>query len=270
MLANWIYGHPIWIVGSVIVGLFVLLSCIGLAIVQRLVPVKLRRPHNDIVGFTIAVVGVVYAVLLAFIAVATWETFRKGDDVVASEASYVGDVFRNTTGLPDNLARQLRGHLDQYIDVVIGQEWPAQQTGRLEEASWQKGWDLLADAHFDIAHFRPAHAGEAVLQAQLLRSLNSLYDARRGRLLAAKEHVTPVIWWIIAFGAMLTVGCTYLFGPPSIKMHVVITAMLAASLAVVIVLIVALDYPLRGSPTVSGRAGRDVKKNMETLVFQHR
>src|SRR5471032_2538671 len=76
MLANWIYNHPTWIVGSVIVGLFVLLSCIGLAIVQRLVPVRLRLPHNDIVGFTIAVVGVVYAVLLAFIAVATWETFQ--------------------------------------------------------------------------------------------------------------------------------------------------------------------------------------------------
>jgi hypothetical protein len=270
MLADWIYNHPTWIVGSVIVGLFVLLSCIGLAIVQRLVPAKIRRPHNDIVGFTIAVVGVVYAVLLAFIAVATWETFRKSDNVVASEANYVGDVFRNTIGLPDDLARKLRAHLNEYIDVVIGQEWPAQQAGRLEEAAWQKGWNILADFHLDIARFRPANAGEAVLQGQVLRSLNSLYDARRGRLLAAGEHVTPVIWWIIALGAMLTVGCSYLFGPPSFKMHVVITALLAASLAVVMVLIVALDYPFRGSLSVSNEAFRAVKNNMETLVFQHR
>jgi hypothetical protein len=28
-----------------------------------------------------------------------------------------------------------RGHLVEYIDVVIEQEWPAQQAGRLEEAS---------------------------------------------------------------------------------------------------------------------------------------
>lgn len=270
MLADWIYNHPTWLVGGVIVGLFVLVSCIGLAIVQRLVPVKLRRPHNDIVGFTIAVVGVVYAVLLAFIAVATWETFRKADNMVASEANYVGDVFRNTIGVPDDLARKLRGHLNEYIDVVIGQEWPAQQAGRLKEAAWQKGWDILADFHVDIARFRPANAGEAVLQGQLLRSLSSLYDARRGRLLAAGEHVTPVIWWIIALGAMLTVGCTYLFGPPNFKMHVVITAMLAASLAIVMVLIVALDYPFRGSLSVSDEAFRAVQKNMETPVFQRR
>jgi len=269
MLADWIYNNPTWMVGSVVVGLFVLVSCIGLAIVHRFVPVKIRQSHNDIIGFTIAVVGVVYAVLLAFIAIAAWETFRKGDDVVGAEANYVGDVFRNTTGLPDDLAQPLRGHLVEYIDVVIKQEWPAQQAGRLEQASWQKGWNILADFHFDIAHFRPANAGEAVLQAQLLRSLNSLYDSRRGRLLAAGEHITVVVWWIIALGAMLTVSFSYLFGPPDFKMHAVITGMLAASLAIVVVLIVALDYPVRGPLSVSDEAFRAIKQNMETLDFQH-
>jgi len=269
MLADWIYNHPIWIVGSLVVGLFVLLSFVGLAIVHRLVPVGIRRSHNDVVGFTVAVVGVVYAVLLAFIAVTTWETFRKGDNVVGAEANYVGDVFLNTIGLPDDLARELRGHLGQYIDVVIRQEWPAQQAGRPDETSWQKGWDILADFHFDIARFRPANAGEAVLQGQLLRSLSSLYDARRGRLLAAGEHVNAVVWSIIALGAMLTVSFTYLFGLPNFIMHAVITAMLAASLAFVVVLIIAHDYPFRGSPSVSDEAFRAVKKNMETFVFRH-
>lgn len=269
MLADWIYNQPDWIVGSVIVSLFVLVSCIGLAIVHRLVPVNIRRSHNDIIGFTIAVVGVVYAVLLAFIAVATWETFRKGDHVVGEEANHVGDVFRNTTGLPDDLARQLRGHVVKYIDVVIKQEWPVQQAGRFEQASWQKGWGILDDFHFDIARFRPANAGEAVIQGQLLRSLTSLYDARRGRLLAAGEHVPAVVWWIIALGAMLTVSFTYLFGLPNIKMHAVITGMLAASLAIVVVLIVAFDYPFRGPLSISDEAFRAVKQNMETLVFRH-
>ena len=270
MLANWIYSYPTWIVGNIIVGLFVLISCIGLVIIHHLVPLNIRRSHNDLVGFTIAVVGVVFAVLLAFIAVTTWETFRKGDNVVGSEASYAGDIFRNTIGLPDDIAERLRGHLREYIDVVIEQEWPAQQAGRLEESSWKNGWNILDNIHIDIARFRPANAGETVVQGQLLRGVNNLYDARRSRLLAAEEHVTPVIWWIIAFGAMLTVSSTYLFGPPNFKMHVVITAMLAASLAVVIVLIVTLDYPFRGSLSISDEAFRHVRKNMETLVFQRR
>jgi hypothetical protein len=38
---------------------------------HRLVHVDVRKAHNDLAGFTIAVVGVLYAVLLAFIAIAT-------------------------------------------------------------------------------------------------------------------------------------------------------------------------------------------------------
>src|SRR5262249_33986466 len=120
-MTDWIYSHPNWLIGTLVVILIVALSCAGLLVFQRLVPLRLRRAHNDVIGFCIAVVGVVYAVLLAFIAVTTWEAYRRGDTAVASEANYVGDVFRNTAGLPDDLAVKLRGHLTNYIDAVITQ-----------------------------------------------------------------------------------------------------------------------------------------------------
>ena len=88
MLADWIYNYPTWIMGGVVVSLFVLVSCIGLAIVHRFVPVNIRRSHNDIIGFTIAVVDVVYAVLLAFIAVATWETFTQAVHEISFVAKF--------------------------------------------------------------------------------------------------------------------------------------------------------------------------------------
>src|SRR5262249_15021429 len=251
MLADLIYNNPAPLVAIVIVALFVAVSCAGLVLVHRLVPVQLRRSHNDMVGFTVAIVGVIYAVLLAFIAVTTWERNRKADAAVATEASYVGDVFRNTLGFSDSLTKQLRPHLQDYIEVVTKKEWPAQRYGRFKEEAWQEGWKTLADFHFDIAQFRPANAGEAVLQAQLLRSLNGLYDARRSRLLATEEHVTAPVWWIIALGAILTIGFTFLFGTQRLRMHLVITALVAASLAIVIVLIVSLDYPFRGALGVS-------------------
>jgi hypothetical protein len=270
MLADWVYDNPTWLVGSIIVGLAVLISLVALVMIDRLVPLKLRRAHNEITGFTIAVVGVAYAVLLAFIAIATWETFKKSDNVVGAEANYIGDVFRNTVGLPDGLARELRGHLGRYIDTVITQEWPAQRLGRTEQSTLKNGWDILADFHFDIARFRPANAGEAAVHGQLLRSLSNLYDARRGRLLAAREHISPVVWWIIGIGGLLTVVFSCLFGAANFSMHAVITGLLAASLALVVVLIVDHDYPFRGSPSISDEAFHVVKRNMETLESRHR
>ncbi|HLL27473.1 MAG TPA: DUF4239 domain-containing protein [Xanthobacteraceae bacterium] len=269
MLVDWIYNSPTWLVGAVIVAFFVAVAVAGLAIVHQLLSVKLRRQHNELVGFSIAVVGVIYAVLLAFIAVTTWETFRKADDVVAREANFVGDVYHDTVGLPDNLAVKLRGHLRDYVDIVIANEWPAQQAGHLDEQSRLKGWQSLADFHDDIGRFRPANAGEAVLQAELLRTLNDLYNARRERILAAEQHVAGVVWWIIALGATLTVAHSYLFGMPNFKMHMLITAMLGASLAIVLVLIVAFDRPFRGSLSVSDDAFRAVRERMDPASLGH-
>jgi hypothetical protein len=44
----------------------------GLLVVQRLVPIAVRRQHNDEAGFIYAVLGVTYAVLLGLMVVAVW------------------------------------------------------------------------------------------------------------------------------------------------------------------------------------------------------
>jgi hypothetical protein len=53
--------------GTILVAPFTAISCGGLLVFQQLVHVSVRKAHNDLVGFTIAVIGVLYAVLLAFI-----------------------------------------------------------------------------------------------------------------------------------------------------------------------------------------------------------
>jgi hypothetical protein len=52
----------------------------GLALVQRLVPTEVRQKHNDVAGFIYAVLGVVYAVLLALVVIAVWEEFDAAKD----------------------------------------------------------------------------------------------------------------------------------------------------------------------------------------------
>jgi hypothetical protein len=57
-------------IGLLLLGVFMLLSAGGLILVQRLVPIAVRRQQNDVVGFLYAVLGVVYAVLLELVLVA--------------------------------------------------------------------------------------------------------------------------------------------------------------------------------------------------------
>lgn len=247
MIVDWIYNNPTWLWGTVLVALFIGISCGGLVVFQRLVHLNIRRAHNDLAGFTIAIISVLYAVLLAFIAIATWEAFSQASAIVENESGYAGGMYLDTAGLPDDKGQQIREALAKYVSVVINVEWPIQRQGNTPS----QGWKPLRDLATAIATIHPQTSGEAVIEAELLKTWNELYDARSSRLSAVQGHIPGVIWCIVFFGAAITIAYTYLFGFENFAMHMAMTAIVAATLALVIVMIIALDWPFRGEISVS-------------------
>jgi len=211
------------------------------------VHVDVRKAHNDLAGFTIAVVGVLYAVLLAFIAIATWESFSRASDIVENESDYVGGIYFDTQGLPPAKGQPIRDAAARYVSVVINEEWPIQRAGKTPN----QGWKPLRDLNTAIATVRPQNLGEAMIQAELLNSWNRLYLTRSSRISAVPGHVPGVVWWIVFLGAAITTGYTYLFGYQNFVMHMVMTGTLAATLALVVVLMIDLDRPFRGEISVT-------------------
>ena len=260
-MVNWIYSNPTWLWGTMFVVVITGLSCLGLLAVHRFIDVEMRHKHNDIAAATMAIVGVAYAVLLAFIAVAAWQNFSDADKSVDTEASYVGNLYRDTTGLPAEKARPMKGAIKRYIDEVMTKEWPEQQKGLPIES----GEKTLLRLHHLIANINPQTLGEAAITGELLRTINLLYSARRSRILAASGAIPETIWWIIGIGTVITIGFMCFFGAPSFRMHLGMTAMVASSMALVIVLIVSLDRPFRGDLCVSLDAFQNVKDSIGTL-----
>src|SRR6195256_1819204 len=185
MVDDWIYNNPTWLWGTVLVALFTATSCGGLLVFHRLVHVNVRRAHNDLAGFTIAVIGVLYAVLLAFIAIATWESFSRASDMVENESDYAGGIYLDTQGLPQAKGQPIRDAVAHYVGVVINDEWPIQRAGKTP----YQGWKPLREINTAIATIHPQNLGEAVIEAELLRAWNELYEARSSRLSAAQGHV---------------------------------------------------------------------------------
>lgn len=261
MLLNFLYNNSNWIVGPAVVLTFVLVGIVGLYLVHRLLPHARRRDHNEFVGFIVAVVSVVYAVLLAFIAIAVWESFGKAGEIAAREASLAGDVARDSLTMPEPLRTSMLRDLDGYLDQVIKVEWTAMAEGKpltepdeTKPSISDKGWDMLFNSHDTLVSFRSTNPVEISMFTELLSRLNSLYDARRERLLASEERLQAVVWGIVLFGAFFTVGFTYLFGMESFVMHAIMTASVAATVALVVVLIIAFDYPFRGKVQISPEA----------------
>src|ERR1700761_4263950 len=142
MIVDWIYNNPTWLWGTLLIVLFTAAACGGLLLFHRLVHVSLRKAHNDLAGFMIAIVSVLYAVLLAFIAIATWESFSKASDIVENESDYAGGMFLDTAGLPDAQGQEIRDALVQYVSVVIKVEWPLQREGKTPSQGWKPLRDL--------------------------------------------------------------------------------------------------------------------------------
>ena len=247
MIVDWIYNNPTWLWGTILVALFTGASCSGLAVFHRLVHVDVRKAHNDLAGFTFAIVGLVFAVLLAFIAIATWEAFTKASDIVENESDFAGAIYLDTQGLPQAKGKAIRDAVARYVSVVIDDEWPIQRAGKQPD----QGWKPLRELNRAIATIQPQTPGEAVIQAELLKTWNELYLTRSSRLSAVEGHIPGVIWWIIFFGATITAGYTYFFGFENFGMHMAMTATVAATLALVVVLIIALDWPFRGEISVT-------------------
>ena len=247
MIVDWIYNNPTWLWGPIVIALFIGAASGGLLIFHRLVHVKVRRAHNDLAGFTFAIVGVLYAVLLAFIAIATWESFSRASDIVEDESDYAGGMYLDTAGLPEAKGQEIRDALAKYVSVVVDVEWPIQRSGKTPD----QGWKPLRDLATAIATIHPQNSGEAVIEAEMLKTWNLLYNARSARLSAVQGHIPGVIWAIVFFGAAITTGYTYFFGYEHFGMHLAMTATLAATLGLIIVMIIALDWPFRGEISVS-------------------
>jgi Protein of unknown function (DUF4239) len=266
-LENWLISLPTAAAIGAIAGALVGLSCLGLTISHFVLPHGVRRSHNDVAGFTISVVGVMYAVLLAFLAIAVWEDFRRADALVQTEANLVSDLYRDTVGLPASEATELRHYLFVYAEVVVQDEWPPMALGQLDDAA---GWQVLDEFHLALANLPHGDETQTLLVANMGQLLNLLYDARRGRFHAAAAELQPILWWNLLVGALLTILFSYLFGVPDFRMHLAMVAMLSAVIGLVLALILVLAHPFQGPNHVSVEPFETLVKAVERKAYPHR
>ena len=218
----------------------------GLILVQRLVPIALRREHNDVAGFIYAVLGVTYAVLLALMVVAVWEEWERAGDTADEEASALAEIFWIADRLPESDGRQIQEVARSYGRVVVDEEWALME----HEKSSPRAWDLLDELRASLQDFDPSTSGQQVLYEQSLDRMHDLANARRDRLLEAENGLPAILWVVLIIGDVIVVGFTYLFGLQSTAIHLLMVGALALIIALVLFTVAALNFPFKGDITV--------------------
>ena len=246
--------------GFVAVCAAMLVSVVGLALVQRLVSSELRKQHNDVAGFIYAVIGIVYAVMLALVVVAVWEDYEAARDTTDREANELAEIFWLAHQFPEPRQRQIQELTRSYARVVVEEEWPLMAEGR----SSPRAWALLDEMRAVIEGFEPRTKAGQVLYQEGLTQIHDLANARRMRLVEANEGIPAILWVVLGIGGIVTVGFTYLFGLENTQVHRLMVAALAGLITLVLLTIGALDYPFSGGARIGTGAFELVLNRFET------
>jgi hypothetical protein len=244
-----IYNTPPALLGITIVMISVAISVIGVEIVGRIEPLDMRHTYNDIVGFVIAVVGVVYAVLLASVAISAWESYDKSVAIVEREAGTLGDIARLAQGLPKPEATKARALVLAYADTVVKKEWPSMLNGERPNEAWEDVRNLQAF----LLGLEPTSPRDVVLQDHLMTSLTNLFDVRRERMAMADYGINGIVWTVVILGSLTLIGVCLMFGLEK-RRHEILCGFLSVSTALVIFMIVEMDRPFMGAMGVSSYA----------------
>jgi hypothetical protein len=245
----------VFMVGSVT------LALLGLFAVRRRVSLEVQMEQNEVAGFFIAVLGVVYAVMLAFAVIAVWEDLDQARDGAEREANSVDDLYRTAEGLPDTIRIPLQEQTVAYARSVVNDEWPMLRQGRESTSSLSamEGIWMLA------RRYEPNGSREEALYGKMLDEIQGINDERRLRLLASRVEIPRLIWGVLIGGGVVTVLFTYFFGLKNFRAQIAMTALYVVSIGFVLFLIASIDHPYRGSVSISPEAMELVLGRIEVL-----
>ncbi len=209
-------------------------------------------------------IGVVYAVALGLIVVGVQGSFGDVAQASQKEASAAGDFYRTSQGMADSTGADWGTRARSYVDMVVKDEWPAVQKGGESPATWA----LLDDLYHRVVVYKPTTPKESLIYGQVLADAQSILDARRERLFKGTDGMDQTTWFVVLLGAIITVGFTCLFSMENRRVQAVLTSLTGAMFGLMIFLIVAMDYPLRGSFSVSPDAFVRQQENFARLASE--
>lgn len=237
----------LWLLGALLVVGVPLLVVALQAGVRRLAPSIVEGRHNDVAGFLIAVVGVVYAVTLAFIVIVTWEEFRAARDNVNTEAASLRSLYRDSQVLPPPTGAQTAQLVVRYAQEVSVGEWAAMDHGDSSAAAF----DLLGQLYTSLQGVQGLTPTQNTFLASALDRLNEVTERRADRISAAEESTPAVLWAAIIIGGVVTLGFALMFGVSNRGLNYLMVGGFAAVLALQVFVILVLSHPFSGDVRVS-------------------
>jgi hypothetical protein len=242
-MSDWLHELPVpWIAVIVLLAVSMLVGAVYL-IAMRLAVGERGEAMGAVSPGLLPALGIVFALIVGFLAAGVWGDSDKAKDAVSNEASALRSVVLLSDELPAATASEMRALVRRQIGDAVRREWPAM---RKREASLAVIPAPLVEAQHLALAFKAQTPGQIDAQRELVASLQRAFEARRQRIIVSDSHVNAVKWvgLLALAGVMLiAIACVH---SPNRRTALLAMSLFGAAVVVVVVMLVAQDEPFTG------------------------
>jgi hypothetical protein len=227
-------------------------------LVRRKVHIEALRRHHEIGGAVFLQMGVVFAVLLAFVFNQVWGEYNDADEAIARECGDLRIAALLANNLPADLALNVKALIAAYVTSVIDEEWPS-MTRREDSIATEARLRQLA---LGVTRLPGANPDEAATRGELIMLLRSAQQHRETRLYEMTSGLPLTLWAMLIAFSLTLLGFLFFFGMEVVVTQMAFTAVFAGSLAMVMVILSMLNYPFEGAMALQPTAFQRTLKHI--------
>lgn len=229
---------------------FVPIAIIGVFAVRLFIPNTKLKLHNDMVGPIFGAIGTIYAVMLAFIVVITWESHDVTKKHISNEVSGLVGLFVEAEGFNEPMRTGTRRLILKYAESISRDEWKDLRVGTSNPVTATVLFDIMKS----YATYSPSTKAEEICLAKSIDKMSDLIELRRMRQLDSRDGIHPMLWLMIISGSVITILMSCLFGTESLNLQLISAGLLALMISLVLFTIVELDFPFSGKMALTPTA----------------
>jgi Protein of unknown function (DUF4239) len=200
-MIDWLHGLPfVWLV-VVVFGVTYLIAAAISWVVLRLAVGERARAFKAVSPGLLPPLGVVFGLVVGFLAVHVWNDAARAQTAVNREASALRSVVLLGASFPGAPQARMRILVRRHIKEAVNEEWPAMAG---QHATLTVVPAALAEALHLALVLKPHSEGQKLAQTQMVAALETALDARRERIIVSESRVNWVKWTAAVLLAALT------------------------------------------------------------------
>ena len=246
-MGDWLLNLPIpWMALVIFSAIYLLAAAIYLTLIRLAVDDR-ARAFKALSPGMLPPLGIIFGLLVGFVAVQVWNDFDHAKSAVTNEASALRAILLLAEHLPDEQKSRLRALVNSHIEEAVQQEWPAMAAQRATLETLPQALVQCLDVALDM---KPADESQAIAQRELVDFLGKAAEARRQRIIVSQSGVGPVKWSAILVSGLCALIAIAIVHSDNRLTCAIALALFATGIAVASLLIAGYGAPYSGDISV--------------------